>query len=192
MSCLGGVDTPDHRDWPPARRPARGPVEGPRALRPSRRSAGRQSLAGKRWAPGAMSGRPHRRHGAAAGIYCMCQRMRQPRRADMRSILLRTFLMVAMGSTSFRRPRPSPVGAVGGSFRVTAARGPCGACGSAVSWSVVARPVVWPGSRSGLPAGRLGPGHAGDPARTSLGPIGPIEVVLPHLALAEVDGAEGG
>ena len=62
----------------------------------------------------------------------------------MRSILLRTFLMVAMGSTSFRRPRPSPVGAVGGSFRVTAARGPCGACGSAVSWSVVARPVNGP------------------------------------------------
>ena len=62
----------------------------------------------------------------------------------MRSILLRTFLMVAMGSTSFRRPRPSPVGAVGGSFRVTAARGPCGACGSAVSWSVVARPVDGP------------------------------------------------
>ena len=62
----------------------------------------------------------------------------------MRSILLRTFLMVAMGSTSFRRPRPSPVGAVGGSFRVTAARGPCGACGSAVSSSVVARPVNGP------------------------------------------------
>src|SRR3954447_18040039 len=33
-------DTPDHRDWPPARRPARGPVEDPRALRPSGRSAG--------------------------------------------------------------------------------------------------------------------------------------------------------
>ena len=28
----------------------------------------------------------------------------------MRSILLQTFLMVAMESTSFRRPRPSPVG----------------------------------------------------------------------------------
>jgi hypothetical protein len=34
----------------------------------------------------------------------MCQRMRQPWRADMRSILLQTFLMVAMESTSFRRP----------------------------------------------------------------------------------------
>src|SRR3954468_12084503 len=38
-------DTPDHRDWPPARRPARGPVEGPKALRPSGRSAGGRSLA---------------------------------------------------------------------------------------------------------------------------------------------------
>jgi len=128
-----------------------------RHSRPSGRSAGPQSLARKRGAPGAMSGRPHRRHGSAVGIYCMCQRMRQPWRADMRSILLQTFLMVAMESTSFRRPRPFSGRGRWGFVRVTAARGPCGACGSAVSLPVVARPVNGPVRVPDLPAGRPGP-----------------------------------
>src|SRR6185503_13888391 len=138
-------------------RPARGPVECPRALRPSGRSAGAQSLAGKRRAPGAMSGRPQRRHAAAVWRYCMCQRMRQPWRTDMRSILLQTFLMVVMGSTSFRRPASVSGRGRWGFIRVTAARGPGGACGSAVSLSVVARPVNRPGSRTGFARRTAGP-----------------------------------
>jgi hypothetical protein len=39
-----------------------------------------------------MSERPH----IIAGVYCMCQRMRQPLRADTCSILCQSLLMVAM------------------------------------------------------------------------------------------------
>ena len=75
----------------------------------------------------------------------------------MRSILLQTFLMVAMGSTSFRRPRSVSGRGRWGFIRVTAARGPGGACGSAVSLSVVARRVNRPGSRTGFARRTAGP-----------------------------------
>ena len=74
----------------------------------------------------------------------------------MRSILLRTFLMVAMGSTSFRRPRPSPVGPLG---FVSRDGGPWALWGLRQRRVLVGRRTAreWPGSRSGLPAGRPGP-----------------------------------
>jgi hypothetical protein len=91
--------------------------------------ADRRRRCPERQAPGSRAPERCCRARKPPGVYCMYQRIRQPRRAEERSSFLRTFVMVAMSHTFLRRADPQ---AGAGSIPSWSRRpvGPLGACGT--------------------------------------------------------------